>query len=113
MLSSKKIDNPEGVAVICFAPEEVAHVARVPLGLFRAWVSLLSSHLSAQAPPRAVGIWVFVRLLLGDCHARTAHAMRSFECRLILKPYFWPLLTSFWFHTGVFLASYAFAMWHI
>ena len=50
---------------------------------------------------------------LWECHARSAHAVRSFECRPILRPYFWPLLTSFWFHTGVFLASYAFGMWHI
>ena len=41
------------------------------------------------------------------------HAVRSFECRPILRPYFWPFLTSFWFHTRVFLASYAFGMWHI
>ena len=50
---------------------------------------------------------------LRECHARSAHAMRSFEYRPILRPYFWPLLTSFWFHTGFFLASYAFGMWHI
>ena len=35
---------------------------------------------------------------------RSAHAVRSFECRPILRPYFWPLLTSFWFHTGVFFS---------
>ena len=34
----------------------------------------------------------------------TQHAVRSFECRPILKPYFWPLLTSFWFHTGFFFS---------
>ena len=33
---------------------------------------------------------------------RSAHAVRSFECRQILRPYFWPLLTSFWFHQGFF-----------
>ena len=38
------------------------------------------------------------------CHARSAHAVRSFECRPILRPYFWPLLTSFWFHTGFFFS---------
>ena len=42
------------------------------------------------------------------------HAVRSFQCRQILGPYFWPLWTSFWFHTGfLFLASYAFGMWRI
>ena len=30
------------------------------------------------------------------------HAVRSFGCRQILIPYFWPLLTSFWFHWGLF-----------
>ena len=34
-----------------------------------------------------------------------AHAVRSFGYRPILGPYFWPLLTSFWFHTGVFFSS--------
>ena len=51
----------------------------------------------------------------GERHAlwNAMHAVRSFECRPILRPYFWPLLTSFWFHTVFFLASYAFGMWHI
>ena len=35
---------------------------------------------------------------------RSAHAVRSFGCRPILGPYFWPLLTSFWFHTGFFFS---------
>ena len=35
---------------------------------------------------------------------RSAHAVRSFECRPILRPYFWPLLTSFWFHAGFFFS---------
>ena len=46
---------------------------------------------------RGVGSWV----VLGECHARSAHAVRSFECRPIPRPYFWPLLISFWFHAGV------------
>ena len=54
-----------------------------------------------------------LRVIPWECHARSAHAVRSFGCRPILRPYFLPLLTSFWFHTGVFLASYAFGMWHI
>ena len=42
---------------------------------------------------------------LWECRARSAHTVRSFGCRQILGPYFWPLLTSFWFHTGVFFSS--------
>ena len=37
-----------------------------------------------------------------ECCARSAHTVRSFGCRQILGPYVWPLLTSFWFHTGFF-----------
>ena len=36
--------------------------------------------------------------------ARNAHAVRSFGCRPIFGPSFWPLLTSFWFHTGFFFS---------
>ena len=36
--------------------------------------------------------------------AHSAHEVRSFECRPILRPYFWPLFTSFWFHTGFFFS---------
>ena len=36
--------------------------------------------------------------------ACSAHTVRSFECRPILRPYFWPLLTSFWFHMGFFFS---------
>ena len=32
------------------------------------------------------------------------HAVRSFGCRPILGPYFWSLLTNFWFHTGFFFS---------
>ena len=39
---------------------------------------------------------------VGECCACSAHAVRSFGCRQILGPYFWPLFTSFWFHTGFF-----------
>ena len=52
-------------------------------------------------------------IAVGECHARSAHAVRSFGCRQILEPYFWPPFTSFWFCTRVFLASQAFRMWHI
>ena len=38
------------------------------------------------------------RLYMGNA----VQAAQSFGCRQILGPYFWPLLTSFWFHTGVF-----------
>ena len=39
-----------------------------------------------------------------ECRARSAAAMRTFECRQILRPYFWPLLTNFWFCIGVFFS---------
>ena len=41
---------------------------------------------------------------LWECRACSAHAVRSFGCRRILGPYFWPFLTSFWFHTGFFFS---------
>ena len=62
--------------------------------------------------PLPLTVWVFFAFS-GECHACSAHAVQSFECWPILRPYFWPLLISFWFHAGVFLASYAFGMWHI
>ena len=49
----------------------------------------------------------------GECYASSAHTVGSFEFRPILRPFFLAPLTSFWFHTGFFLASYAFGMWHI
>ena len=42
--------------------------------------------------------------ILRECHARSAHTVRSFDCRPILRRYFWPLLTSIWFHTRFFFS---------
>ena len=43
-------------------------------------------------------------ILPRECHARSAHAVRSFDFQPILRSHFWPLLTSFWFHTEVFFS---------
>ena len=48
-------------------------------------------------------VWAIVYL---PCviNGNAMHAVRSFGCRPIFGPYFWPLLTSFWFHTGFFFS---------
>ena len=56
MLVTVRCMHRGATTVTCFAPEEVAHVSSVPLGLSRVWVSLSSSPLSAQAAPKVLGI---------------------------------------------------------
>ena len=72
-----------------------------------------SSRYTIMAPDPEMGSspdWLMPYLI---AKGNAMHAVRSFECRPILRPYFWPFLTSFGFHTEVFLASYAFGIWHI
>ena len=47
---------------------------------------------------------VLVNISSQPNNGNAMHAVRSFECRPILRPYFWPLLTSFWFHAGFFFS---------
>ena len=62
---------------------------------------------------KLTGVQQEYHVIQRECRARSVHTVRSFGCRQILGPYFWPILTSFRFHTGVVLASYAFGMWYI
>ena len=105
---------------ICEAVQLCSSVGTVKCNLEKSWRAVLDPH--GMTKCNLTHAWTSVAVICRqnaqeseaprECHARSAHAVRSFECRQILEPYFWPLFTSFSFRTRVFLASQAFRMWH-
>ena len=97
--------STECVLHCAYGPQNMHHI---PLP-FPPWEWILRSHPGKSPPTARRGsgtihqsrrTLIYSDSLLGNA----MHAVRSFECRPILRPYFWPLLTSFWFHTGVFFS---------